>query len=155
MDNSKRQWLGHVAAAGAGSFMATPPAHATTPALDGAKHKVVYQINKADPEYIEHILNSISAMLGKYVDDVQIAIVAFGPGIHLLATHPGRPMPDILRQRVRGLADNYGAELVACGNTMKTIGWSAKDIIPQARIEEVGAAALMEMQERGWAYIAW
>ena len=156
MDNSKRHWLGHMAAAGASTLLVSQASQASTNAnTDGPRHKVVYQINKADPEHIEHILNSISAMLSKYVDDVQIAIVAFGPGIHLLATQPGRPMPDILRQRVRGLADNYGAELIACGNTMKTIGWGRKDIIAQARIEEVGAAALMEMQERGWAYIAW
>lgn len=154
MDPHKRNLLGHMAT-GASVLLASGAAQAATASADGPRHKVVYQINKADPEYIEHILNSISAMLSKYVDDVQIAIVAFGPGIHLLATQPGRPMPDILRQRVRGLADNYGAELIACGNTMKTIGWGRKDIIAQARIEEVGAAALMEMQERGYAYIAW
>ena len=154
MDQHKRNLLGQVAT-GATALLAGATANAAPAATDGPRHKVVYQINKADPEYIEHILNSISAMISKYVDDVQVAIVAFGPGIHLLATQPGRPMPEILRQRVRGLADNYGADLVACGNTMKTIGWGRKDIIAQARIEEVGAAAIMEMQERGWAYIAW
>ena len=154
MDQHKRNLLGHVAT-GATALLAGAAANATPTATDGPRHKVVYQINKADPEYIEHILNSISAMIGKYVDDVQVAIVAFGPGIHLLATQPGRPMPEILRQRVRGLADNYGADLVACGNTMKTIGWGRKDIISQARIEEVGAAAIMEMQEQGYGYIAW
>ena len=46
-------------------------------------------------------------------------------------------------------------ELIACGNTMKGLHWDRDRIIPEARIEEVGAAALMAFQEKGYAYIAW
>ena len=154
MDHNKRGWVTALAA-GAAAVWGTRHAHAAAFPGDEATHKIVYQINHAEPEHIEHILNSISAMLGKYVDDVSIAIVAFGPGIHLLATKPGRPMPDSLRQRVKGMADNYGVKLIACGNTMKSLKWERKDIIKQAEIEQVGAAALMELQEKGYAYIAW
>jgi intracellular sulfur oxidation DsrE/DsrF family protein len=38
---------------------------------------------------------------------------------------------------------------------MKSLGWSRADIRDFATIEEVGAAALMELQEQGWAYVAW
>ena len=38
---------------------------------------------------------------------------------------------------------------------MKTLGWTAADLIEGLKVEEVGAAVLMERQERGWAYIAW
>ena len=58
---------------------------------DPPQHHIVYQLNHAEPEYIEHILNSVGAMITKYEDNVAIAVVAFGPGIHLLATRPGRP----------------------------------------------------------------
>ena len=44
---------------------------------------------------------------------------------------------------------------IACGNTMKTIGWEKKDMADFALVEEVGAASLMELQEKGYAYIAW
>jgi len=37
---------------------------------DPPEHHIVYQINHAEWEYIEHILNSISAMLTKYEDNV-------------------------------------------------------------------------------------
>ncbi len=154
MDSQKRGMLTALGAAAAALFGNKRAEAAAFPG-DETTHKVVYQINHAEPEHIEHILNSISAVLSKYVDDVSVAIVAFGPGIHLLATQPQRPIPAILRQRVKGMADNYGVELVACGNTMKSLNWGREHIIAQAKIEQVGAAALMDYQQRGYAYIAW
>jgi hypothetical protein len=35
------------------------------------------------------------------------------------------------------------------------LGWGADRVVSQARIEEVGASALMTYQEKGYAYIAW
>jgi uncharacterized protein len=122
---------------------------------DPPEHRVVYQLNHADPEYIEHILNSIGALIGKYEDNVAITVVVFGPGIHLLARQPRRPVPEVLRQRARGQSGDYGVRFVACGNTMKTLGWTAGDMADFARVEEVGAAVLMELQAQGWSYIAW
>lgn len=122
---------------------------------DPPEHKVVYQLNEADNAYIEHILNSVGAMIGKYQDNVAIAVVVFGPGIHLLAKKPKRPVAAALRQRVISQARDYGVTFIACGNTMKTLGWTTQDIVEVAKVEEVGAAALMELQEQGYAYIAW
>lgn len=122
---------------------------------DPPEHKLVYQLNLADPEYIEHILNSVGAMIGKYADNISLVVVVFGPGIHLLAKAPKRPVPAELRERARSQARDYGVKFIACGNTMKTVGWSASDMADFAQIEEVGAAAMMELQEQGYAYIAW
>jgi intracellular sulfur oxidation DsrE/DsrF family protein len=72
-----------------------------------------------------------------------------------LARHPGRPVPIALRERARGQAKDYGVRFVACGNTMQSLGWTAADLVEYAHIEDVGAATLMELQEAGWAYIAW
>lgn len=119
-----------------------------------AEHKVVYQLNKADNEYQEHILFSAGAMLRKYGDNVHIVIVAIGPGIHLLGKKPLRPVTEMARQRVESLAQ-YGVEFHACGNTMKSLGWTEDDLLPFAKRVEVGAADLMELQEEGYAYISW
>lgn len=146
---ARRSLLGAVAAATAGTAVASQPAG------DGPPHKVVYQINRAEPEYQLAILNSISAMLKKYVDDVAIAVVVWGPGIHLLAKKPRRAVPKELQQRVRGMSESYGVEFIACGNTMHTLGWEKADMLDFAKVEEVGAAAIMELQEKGYAYIAW
>jgi len=153
----RRQLLGAVAAAAtAGAALPARAAAKPAPAPDdGPPHKVVYQINRHEPEYQQAILNSIGAMLKKYVDDVTIVVVVWGPGIHLLAKKPKRPVPKELQQRVRSMSEAYGIEFVACGNTMHTIGWDKEDMLDFARVEEVGAAAIMELQEKGYAYIAW
>ena len=121
---------------------------------DPASHRVVYQLNHADVDYMEHVIFSVGAMLRKYDTDIEIVVVAFGPGIHILGKRPERPVPKLLRQRVASLSQ-YGVKFIACGNTMKTLGWEAADIVDFAEIEEVGAAALMEYQEKGYAYISW
>jgi len=117
-------------------------------------HRVVYQLNKADATYQEHILFSAGAMVRKYGDNIKIVIVAIGPGIHVLAKKPKRPVSEEIKQRIRSL-NEYGVEFHACGNTMKTQGWNDADMLPLAKVVEVGAADLMELQEQGYAYISW
>lgn len=151
----RRQLLTALAAtAGATTLAQAAPAKAP-PADDGPPHKIVYQLNHAEPEYQEAVLNSIGAMLKKYVDDVSIVVVAWGPGIHLLAKKPKRPISKTHQQRVRDMNQSYGIEFIACGNTMHTIGWEKADMLDFVRVEAVGAAAVMELQEKGYAYIAW
>lgn len=157
-DIPRRQWLaGAAAVATSTSALASTPARAKTdtPNEPAAQHKIVYQINRAESDYHEAIFNSIGALITKYVDDVQIAVVVWGPGIHLLARQPRRPVPDHLRQRVRSLALSYGVRFIACGNTMHTVGWEKSDMLDFATIEDVGAAAVMELQEKGYAYLVW
>jgi intracellular sulfur oxidation DsrE/DsrF family protein len=38
---------------------------------------------------------------------------------------------------------------------MHSVGWEKKDMLDIVRVEEVGAAAIMELQEKGYSYIAW
>jgi len=143
------------AAATTGAALPARAAGGAPAASDGPPHKVVYQINRPEPDYQQAILNSIGAMLKKYVDDVTITVVVWGPGIHLLAKKPKRPVPKELQQRVRSMSESYGIEFIACGNTMHTLGWDKADMLDFVRVEEVGAAAIMELQEKGYAYIAW
>ncbi|MEW6466695.1 MAG: DsrE family protein [Pseudomonadota bacterium] len=134
---------------------AAPSPKPSAPLDGGVPHKIVYQLNKPEEEYREAIFNSISAMLQKYTDDVAIAVVVWGPGIHLLAKNPKRPVSKLHQQRARSLAESYGVRFFACGNTMHTIGWTAADMVDYAIVEDVGAATIMELQEKGYAYLAW
>ena len=161
---NKRRTL-KTAAAGllTGWFALKSQAQAATPSAtaserfpgDPPEHKLVYQLNHADPDYIDHILNSLRAMIVKYDDNVALAVVAFGPGIHVLATRPERPVAPGVRERFAGMARDYKVQLIACGNTMTALNWGRDRLIPEAKIEPVGAAALMTFQENGYAYIAW
>ncbi|MEN8169014.1 MAG: DsrE family protein [Pseudomonadota bacterium] len=121
---------------------------------DPPDHHVVYQFNKADLGYQDHVIFSVGAMLRKYGDNVKIVVVAYAEGIHILANRPGREVKEEIRQRVSSLAQ-YGIEFHACGNTMKSLGWTEEDLLPFAKVVEVGAADLMELQEQGYAYISW
>ncbi len=121
---------------------------------DPPDHKLVYQFNKADEAYQKAILFSVGAMLRKYGDNIHIVVVAIGPGLHILAKQPKRPVPQEIRERVSSLSQ-YGVEFHACGNTMKSLHWTDKDMLPWAKVVEVGADDLMTLQEDGYAYISW
>jgi intracellular sulfur oxidation DsrE/DsrF family protein len=117
-------------------------------------HKLVYQFNKSDADYQEHVISSVGAVLRQYGDDVKLVVVVFGPGVHILARNPKRPVSKEIRQRVASLAE-YGVEFHACNNTLKSLGWTEKDLLPFAKVVESGAADLMELQEQGFAYVSW
>ncbi len=121
---------------------------------DPPEHYIVYQFNKADLGYQDHVIFSVGAMLRKYGDNVKIVVVAFAEGIHILGKKPGREVKEEIRQRISSLAQ-YGVEFHACGNTLKSLQWTEDDLLPFAKYVEVGAADLMELQEQGYAYISW
>jgi len=121
---------------------------------DPADHKVVYQFNKAEESYHKAVLFSVGAMLRKYGDNIQITVVGIGPGIHVLGKNPKRPVSQDIKQKISSLIQ-YGVEFHACGNTMKALKWTEKDIIENVKIVEVGAADLMELQEQGYSYLSW
>jgi intracellular sulfur oxidation DsrE/DsrF family protein len=155
--NSQRrrllQWLG--AGTGLALFSRGARSAPTDHDLFGEpEHKVVYQFNKSDVDYMEHILFSVGAMLRKHPDNIHLVVTAIGPGIHILAKHPRRPVPEIIRQRVASLAA-YGVSFHACGNTMKSLGWEKSDMLDFAEVVEVGAEDLMLLQEKGYSYISW
>jgi intracellular sulfur oxidation DsrE/DsrF family protein len=122
---------------------------------DPAEHKAVYMFNKHDAAYQTGILNSIQAMIKKYGDNVEIAVVAIGPGLHVLAKKPKREVEKLTYERVASFANDYNVRWIACGNTMKTIEWEHSDMRPFAEYAEVGAAALMELQEEGFKQLVW
>jgi intracellular sulfur oxidation DsrE/DsrF family protein len=122
---------------------------------DPAEHKAVYMFNKSDPEYQVHILNSIQAMIQLYGDNVDIAVVAIGSGLHVLAKEPKREVDPLTYERVASFAKDYNVRWIACGNTMKTVGWADSDMRPFAEYAEVGAAALMTLQENDYKLLVW
>jgi intracellular sulfur oxidation DsrE/DsrF family protein len=122
--------------------------------LGEPEHKVVYQFNKADPPYMDSVLFSVGEMLRKHGDNIHVVVTAIGPGIHILARKPLRPVSEEVQQRVSSLAA-YGVSFHACGNTMKALDWSEADMLDFAEIVDIGADDLMLLQEQGYSYISW
>ena len=130
-------------------------AHHTESHFDeAAKHQIVYQCNKADREYLQHVLFSAGEMLRKYGDDIEIVVGVLAEGMHLLGKHPQRPIPAELQQRAGSLA-SYGVAFHACGNTMNALHWTEQDLLPFAKVVPIGADDIMLLQEKGFAYLSW
>ena len=152
---TRRRFIQWLTAAGGLATVAKVNAHHTdTHFEDESAHKIVYQCNKADPEYISHILFSVGEMIRKYGDDVEVVVANFAAGIHLLGKNPERPVPMELRQRAASLAA-YGVSFHACGNTMKALKWTEKDLVDYAQVVPVGVDDIMRLQEKGFAYMSW
>ena len=160
----RRKLLAGMAAAG-GLFAVTTGSHAQDAASarkekplrfpgDTPENFIVYQFNQADADYHKHVIFSVGAMLRMYGDNIKIVVTAFGPGLHVLLKKPGRPVAREIREKIASLSQ-YGVEFHACGNTLTALGLTQKDTLPFAKYVEVGAADLMELQQKGYAYLNW
>lgn len=121
---------------------------------DAPENFIVYQFNQADADYHNHVIFSVGAMLRMYGDNIKIVVTAFGPGIHILLKKPRRPVTREIREKVASLSQ-YGVEFHICGNTLTALGLTQKDTLAFAKYVEVGAADLMELQQKGYAYLNW
>lgn len=112
-----------------------------------AKHRVVLQVSDADPAKWNLALNNaknVQSDLGK--DNVQIEIVAYGPGLAMMkADSP-------VEARLAGaLDDNVG--LIACENTMTNTKVTKDDMYSGIAYVKAGVTHIMQRQHEGWAYI--
>ncbi|WP_321528982.1 DsrE family protein [Sedimenticola selenatireducens] len=119
-------------------------------AAEGAPHKVVIQVSTDDPRTQTIALNNavnLQKALGQ--DNVQIEIVAYGPGLGMLTSNSKEG------QRITSLA-MQDIQFSACGNTMKGIEKKTGKmpaLLEGVTVVEAGVLRLMELQERGYAYV--
>lgn len=148
--------LGSVATAASAATTATKDASEKSLRFpgDATENHVVYQFNHPEAEYHDHVVFSIGAMLRQYGDNIKIAMVAFGPGIHVLLKQPRRRVSPTIREKITSLSQ-YGVDFYACGNTLTSLKLGEQDVLPFAKVVEVGASTLMEFQKQGYAYLSW
>jgi len=111
------------------------------------KQRVVIQVSDNDPAKWSLALNNarnVQQDLGK--DNVQIEIVAYGPGLGMLKAES--KVADRLAQ---ALDNNVG--LLACENTMTNTKVSRDDMYGGIAYVKAGVTHLMKRQQEGWAYI--
>ena len=110
-------------------------------------HKIAIQMSDNDPAKWNLALNN-----AKNVQDelgaahVEVEIVAFGPGIHMLK------LDSAVNSRI-GEATKAGIKVLACENTMRNLKVSKDDIAPSVGYVPAGVVHLMRRQTEGWAYI--
>jgi uncharacterized protein len=125
-------------------MLASPP---SSLAAGGPTNKVVIQVSDNDPAKWNLALNNarnIQEELGK--GNVQIEIVAYGPGINMLK------FDSEVGNRLMDAADN-GVLIAACGNTMKAQKLKPDDLHPAAKIVPAGVVEIIKREREGYAYI--
>jgi uncharacterized protein len=128
-----------------------------SPAADGKTHRIAVQVDQNDPQVMNLALNNVNAVIEYYRtknEDVDIDVVAYGPGLHMLRADTS-PVQD----RIKRLKDMvFPGKIVfsACNNTkqgMEKAEGHAISILPDASVVPSGVVHLMELQERGWSYV--
>jgi len=120
-------------------------------AADGdAKHKLVIQVSSADETTQKIALNNAVNVQKLYgMDNVEIEIVAYGPGLGLLTTK-SKEAP-----RIKSLA-MQNITFSACGNTMAKIEKKTgkkPQLVEGVGTVNAGVARILELQEQGYAYL--
>jgi uncharacterized protein len=124
----------------------TGPASAGN-AVTANKQKVIFQVSDADPKKWALALNNaenVQEDLGK--KNVEIEIVAYGPGIGMLK------MDSEVSGRVTQALNN-GVTIAACENTMTKQKISRTEMIEKVSFVKAGVVELMQKQQQGFAYI--
>jgi intracellular sulfur oxidation DsrE/DsrF family protein len=111
------------------------------------KHRVVFQVSDNDPAKWNLALNNarnVQADLGK--GNVQIEIVAYGPGLAMLKDESA-----VAARLVQALDGGIG--LLACENTMQNTKTTKSDMYGGIGYVGSGVTHIMKRQKEGWAYI--
>ena len=120
-------------------------------------HRIAIQIDQNDPQVMNLALNNAAHVIEYYRgknEDVDVEIVTFGPGLHMLRADTS-PVQD----RIRRLKDEVfpgTVQLSACNHTklgMEKAEGHAISIVPEATVVPSGVVRLMELEEQGWSYI--
>jgi len=134
----------------AGLLLVLGATQATFAADSAKKHKVVIQVSDDDPKVQAIALNNavnVQKLMG--MDNIEIEIVAYGPGLGLLTAKSKEA------ERVKSLA-LQDITFSACGNTMakveKKTGKKVQ-LTEGVKVVEAGVARIMELQEQGYSYI--
>lgn len=124
------------------TVLADPP-----PSFDEPR-KIILQLTTNDPKQMNNILyNAVNLQKFYGMDNVRIAIVAFGDGMSALydGTSP-------VQERIESLLQ-YDVEFLGCGNTMDATQRSPEDLIEGVEYVQAGIAEIVERTLQGWIYI--
>lgn len=139
------------------AFVVGLPALVSSSALaQGMKpHKVVFHVDSSNPKIQNMTLNNVQNV-NKYYrskgEKVQIEVVTYGPGLHMLRTDTSK-----VKARIQAISlelDNVA--FAACGNTMRKMTQKEGKKIPimsEAKNVPSGVVRLIELQEKGWSYV--
>lgn len=109
--------------------------------------RVVFQISDDDAKKWNLILNNVKNVQQELgAGNVDIEVVAFGPGINMLK------FESVVAEHVDE-ALNAGVSIVACQNTMKSFKLGKADMMSTIGYVPAGVVEIIRKQNEGYAYI--
>ena len=117
--------------------------------------KVVVQVSENDPKTMNLALNNVQNLIAYYKEKgetVQVEIVSFGPGLHML-----REDTSPVKDRISTLAmSDPEIQFSACNNTLN--GMTKQEgktppLISEAKLIPSGVVRIVELQKAGYAYL--
>jgi intracellular sulfur oxidation DsrE/DsrF family protein len=120
-------------------------------------HHVAFHVDQNDPDVMNQTLNNATNVIEYYRakgEDVDVDIVTYGPGLHMLRSDTS-PVQDRIK-RLKDMVFPGKIQFSACNNTkqgMEKAEGHAISILPDATIVPSGVVRLMELQEQGWSYV--
>jgi intracellular sulfur oxidation DsrE/DsrF family protein len=129
------------------SALAAALAFVIATSAGAADNRVVIQVSDNDSGKWNLALNNarnLQTALGK--DNVDIELVAYGPGIAMLKAD------SLVGNRIED-AGKDGVRVVACENTMKNQKLVKDDMLRGIAYAPAGVVQIMERQKQGWSYI--
>ena len=133
-----------IALAGMASLIAPD---AAAQAASTRHNRVVMQVSDNDPAKWNLALNNarnLQSDLG--ASNVEIEIVAYGPGIGMLKAE------SVVGNRI-GEAVGSGVKVSACENTMHGQKLTKSDMLDGIGYVPAGVVEIMQKQQQGWAYL--
>ena len=122
---------------------------------EGVNHRVAFHVDQNDPKVMNLTLNNVANVASYYAsvgDTVEIEVVAYGPGLHMLRADTS-PVAD----RIATMSlENDNLTFAACGNThrkMEAQSGNTVELLDEAEMVPAGVVQLITLQEEGWAYI--
>jgi intracellular sulfur oxidation DsrE/DsrF family protein len=126
-------------------------------AADGKPHHIAIQIDQNDPQVMNLALNNATNVIEHYRamnEDVDVDIVAYGPGLHMLRADTS-PVQDRIK-RLKDMVFPGKIQFSACNVTkqgMEKTEGHAISILSDATVVPSGVVHLMELQEQDWSYV--
>ncbi len=125
-----------------GSALADPKPSLSHP------RKIVMSLSESELPRINEVIGNVGNIQKFYgADNVDIALVAYGPGIRavLKSSSP-------VKSRIDGLLA-IGINVLACKATLDSMHKSPADLIPGVQTVPNGLPEIVELQLLGWVYI--
>jgi intracellular sulfur oxidation DsrE/DsrF family protein len=109
--------------------------------------RVVVQVSEADPARWNLVLNNVANLQDELgAANVQVEIVAYGPGIGMLKFDA--PTNSRVSDAVKA-----GVAIQACENSMRNQKLLRADMHPGVSYVPAGVVQIVKRQQEGWAYL--